>query len=105
MLNRHFLTQKLEPAVFLNLAQKVLLQIIFQLSIIRHLRQKLAALNQHELAGHDHVLARHFQLHGLQGGHISQILLDDLRNGHIINIHLVLRYKVEQQVQRAFKIF
>ena len=105
MLKRNFLTQQLKLPVFLNLTQQILLQIILQIHLIYHFGQELATLNQHELAGHDHVFSRHFQPHSLQSRHISQVLLDDLGNRHIVNIHLVLGYEVQQQVQRPLKIF
>ena len=67
MLGFQVLTQELELAVFFDLREKVLLQVILQVGHFCHLWQELTALDQHELTGHDHVLARHFQTHGLQG--------------------------------------
>jgi len=67
VLSLQVLTQEFEFAVFFDLRKKILLQVIFQICHFCYLWKKLATLNQHELTGHDHILARHFQTHGLQG--------------------------------------
>ncbi|CKU46086.1 Uncharacterised protein [Mycobacterium tuberculosis] len=67
MLGFQVLTQELELAIFFDLREEVLLQVIPQVCHFCYLRKEFTTLNQHELTSHDHVLTRHFQTHGLQG--------------------------------------
>ena len=42
---------------------------------------------------------------GLRGLHGAGVLVDELEDGDVVQVHLVLRHQRQQQFQRAFELF
>ena len=61
-------------------------------------------LDQHQLRGHGDELAGNFHIHPLHFVQISQILLQNCGNGHILNFDFILAQQLKNNIQRPLKI-
>ena len=66
-------------------------------------RQQHFGFDVHQLGGHGHEFAGHFQIQLFHLGQMVQILLQDLGDGDIVDADFVFRDQVEQQIQRPIK--
>ena len=66
--------------------------------------QQQIALHLHQVGGHLDKGAGNFRVGALGRFHRAGVLVDELQNGDVVQVHLVLLHQREQQLQRALKI-
>ena len=88
-------------ALHQRLAQQV--QLAFRLGLFRR-RQEHFGLDQHQVGRHGDELAGNFHIHPLHFIQITQVLLQDRGNGHILNFDFILAQQLKNNIQRPLKI-
>jgi hypothetical protein len=64
-------------------------------------RQEHGRLDLHQRGGHDQEIARQIDVESLEDLDVLQVLVGDLGDGDIVDIHLFLADEIEQQIERA----
>ena len=73
------------------------------LPFLRIDRQKHFGLDIHQLSRHGYKIAGDLQIHFLHPAQLLHILLQNLSDGNIVNIHLIFGDQMKQQIQRPVK--
>ena len=66
--------------------------------------QQQVAFHLHQTGGHFNEFAGNLHALGAQPVNDGGVLLNQLQNGNVVQVHLVFAYQIEQQVQRAVKL-
>ena len=91
----------LAGAVFDELAGEFLLEALSLLTA----GQQQVALHLHQTRRHLDELAGHVQPVVRQGVDDGGVLVDQVQDGDLVQIHLVFAHQIEQKVQRALELF
>ena len=103
--HRHGLPDLLHGFLPLPLHQRLAQQVklAFRLGLFRR-RQEHFGFDQHQVGRHGDELAGNFHIHPLHFVQISQILLQNCGNGHILNFDFILAQQLKNNIQRPLKI-
>ena len=87
----------------LNQALTQQIQLVLRLLLLGS-GQKHFGFNQHQVGGHGDELTGNLHIQPLHFVQIGQILLQNRRDGHILNLNFILAQQQKNHVQRAFKV-
>ena len=87
----------------LNQCLSQLVQLVLRLLLLGG-GQKHLGFDQHQVGGHGNELTGNLHIQPLHFVQISQILLQNRRNGHVLNFYFILAQQQKNHVQRTLKV-